>query len=88
MPKRKYEIRDRHGRLVEDDGSGILRDGHTLRVPLWLCDSNDELQRSVAKDAEARKRWWSTATEDRRGFARARVTCGRRLRGRPTPLSR
>jgi hypothetical protein len=55
MRKRKYEIRDRRGNLVEDDGSGVLKDGHTLRVPLWLCDSTDELQLSVAEDAEARK---------------------------------
>jgi hypothetical protein len=35
---------------------GIVKDGQTLRVPVFMCDSvDDPLQHAVAKDAEARK---------------------------------
>src|SRR5580693_1513565 len=47
--KKKFEIYDRHGNLIEDDDSEVLKDGQRLRVPLYLADSMDPLQRSVAE---------------------------------------
>jgi hypothetical protein len=49
----KYEVRDRHGRLVERDDGERLRDGESLRVPMQFRDGMSELQRAVAEDADA-----------------------------------
>jgi hypothetical protein len=50
----KYEIRGRHGRLVEDDDDDILPDGGRMRVSMMARDSMSELQRSVMADKAAR----------------------------------
>jgi hypothetical protein len=36
MTRKRYEIRDRSGRLLkcDDDGEAVLRDGEVLRVPM------------------------------------------------------
>jgi hypothetical protein len=49
-----YEIRDRHGRLVEHGDDKPLRDGERLKVPLMFRDHMTPLQRAVAEDAGPR----------------------------------
>jgi hypothetical protein len=52
MPRRKYEIiNTRTGELIDDDDD-VLRDGQTLRVPLYMRDGMSDIQREVA-DAKA-----------------------------------
>jgi hypothetical protein len=50
-----YEIRDRHGRLVEHGDDKPLRDGERLKVPLMFRDHMTPLQRAVAEDAARRR---------------------------------
>ena len=39
--RHRDEIRDAHGRLLDDDGNvieGIVRDGHSVRIPMMMAD--------------------------------------------------
>jgi hypothetical protein len=58
---RKYQVRDRHGNLVDRDDDVPLRDGERLRVPLYMMDS---LQRAVV--AHARETSTDRLTRDAR----------------------
>jgi hypothetical protein len=54
MPKRRYD-----NDADAFDANGVLRDGRSVRVPMWLMDMGDggvdDVQRSVAVDAAVRK---------------------------------
>src|SRR5262249_4880124 len=56
MARRRLEVIDRSGRLVDDDDAfdarGVIRDGYGLRGPLMLADSN---QKAVKSDARGKK---------------------------------
>jgi hypothetical protein len=49
--RKGYEIFDRHGRKRDEDDDAPLRDGETLRVPMFMMDSSNStpLQRAIAK---------------------------------------
>ena len=49
--RKGYEISDRHGRKRDEDDDAPLRDGETLRVPMFMMDSSNStpLQRAIAK---------------------------------------
>src|SRR5215468_6029749 len=49
--RKGYEIFDCHGRKRDEDDDAPLRDGETLRVPMFMMDSSNStpLQRAIAK---------------------------------------
>ena len=49
--RKGYEIFDRHGRKRDEDDDAPLRDGESMRVPMFMMDSTNStsLQRAIAK---------------------------------------
>ena len=58
-------------RYIDDDGDDVLKDGETLKVGLRIMDSQDAVQREVARDSQ-HGIWQPTrivASDGRDGYA-------------------